>query len=505
MVKKNIKETLQMQPLTEEEKSSRHILGRLYGPISTYKESTRNGRHYNKTLWENAMNDEIFQEKIANKCLFLELGHPEDRTETDMTKVCACIPEMPKMVDGDLYGYVDILDTPNGRLLKTLCDYGFVPGISSRGTGDVLDDDEVDPETFYLATYDIVDVPAMKNARLSMAESLDTNKLNLRNALTESYNKASDEDKKVMKEALDNLKIKLDDSIQEDVNIDNASSKVDEKEEAINNGSNELVKSLQEALKDKATLEAKVLKLQEQLAVSDTKVDKLNEELSRFKSTTIRLSTKVNESKDLSKEIETLKKNLELKERILSNQKTRINSLSERLSKESSNSQTLNESISSKGKEVEKLNESLTKQKEEYESKINQLNESLESYKRETTTKMDKLLNESKALKESRDGYKTLAYSTINSYIETKATMLGVDANEIKNKLPENYTPKTIDKICEQIQQHNINISRLPFSMVNGRKAKVQVVESVNDKLKDAAKDDCDGEINDDLLKLAGL
>ena len=69
-----------------------------------------------------------------------------------MEKVCACIPEMPKIVDGDLYAYVDILDTQNGRLLKTLCDYGFVPGISSRGSGDIMANDEVDPETFFLET-----------------------------------------------------------------------------------------------------------------------------------------------------------------------------------------------------------------------------------------------------------------------------------------------------------------------------------------------------------------
>ena len=46
----SIKEMLKMQPLTEEEKASRHILGRLYGPIATSKEPTRNGRKYNAEL-----------------------------------------------------------------------------------------------------------------------------------------------------------------------------------------------------------------------------------------------------------------------------------------------------------------------------------------------------------------------------------------------------------------------------------------------------------------------
>jgi len=212
MNNKTILETLKLQPLTEEEKASRHILGRWYGPIATCNEGTRNGRRYNRELWEKALNDELFHEKLANKCLFLELGHPQDREETDMSKVCACIPEMPRIIDGDLCACVDILDTPNGKILKTLCDYGFIPGISSRGSGDVMPNNDVDPETFFLECFDVVAIPAVKKARLSMCESLDKNTAKLKKALTESINKASEEDKAIMKETLENLDIDIDSS-----------------------------------------------------------------------------------------------------------------------------------------------------------------------------------------------------------------------------------------------------------------------------------------------------
>ena len=224
---KKVLEALQMQPLSEEEKASRHILGRLYGPIATCKEGTRNGRKYNKELWIKALNDEIFQEKIANKSLFLELGHPADREETDMSCVCACIPEMPKIVNDDLYAYVDILDTPNGRLLKTFCDYGFIPGISSRGSGDIMANDEVDPETFFLETWDIVQLPAVKKARLTMCESLN-NKKSLKAALQESYDAANEKDKKVMKETLDNLDIKLDETIEDEIPVEDPEAPIEE-------------------------------------------------------------------------------------------------------------------------------------------------------------------------------------------------------------------------------------------------------------------------------------
>ena len=217
---KRILEALQMQPLSQEEMTARHILGRLYGPIATCQESTRNGRLYNKPLWEKALQDDIFLEKVATKALFLELGHPADREETDMKQTCACIPEVPKIVGDDLYAFVDILDTPNGRLLKTLVDYGFVPGISSRGSGDVMDNNQVDPETFFLETWDIVQLPAVKKARLNVCESLDSNKTKLRKALVESYMAAKEEDKDTMKKALENLNIDIEEEISNEETLE---------------------------------------------------------------------------------------------------------------------------------------------------------------------------------------------------------------------------------------------------------------------------------------------
>lgn len=208
--KNKVLEALQMQPLSEEEKTRRHILGRLWGPIATSKEKTRNGRGYNAELWDKALKDEIFREKVANKSLFLELGHPVDREETDMNVVCACIPELPKVIEGDLYAYVDILDTKQGRLLKTLCDYGFVPGISSRGSGDIMANDEVDPETFFLETWDIVQLPAVKKARLTMCESLQSTKT-LSKALRESLEQMTDEDRAEAEATLERLDVSVED------------------------------------------------------------------------------------------------------------------------------------------------------------------------------------------------------------------------------------------------------------------------------------------------------
>ena len=184
--------------LTLEEQKNRGILGRLVGVIADTTGATRNGRKYSSTLWENVFASPVMKEKINNHCLFGELGHPADREEVDMEKVAICMAELPKKgEDGKLYGVFDILSTPNGKILKSLCDYGCNIGISSRGTGDLFTDENgdesVDPDTYVCECFDAVLIPAVESARLKyVTEALDTKKYNktLRQSLSESLNRS---------------------------------------------------------------------------------------------------------------------------------------------------------------------------------------------------------------------------------------------------------------------------------------------------------------------------
>ena len=87
---------LEYQRLTQEEQSKRGILGRLKGIIASFKSPTRNGRLYSEKLWDNVFEDPIMKEKISNRCVFGELGHPTDREEVDMEKIAICLAEQPK-------------------------------------------------------------------------------------------------------------------------------------------------------------------------------------------------------------------------------------------------------------------------------------------------------------------------------------------------------------------------------------------------------------------------
>lgn len=218
MIKKLNEDTsLKFKNISPDEKSKKGILGRLYGPVASFAAPTRNGRHYSQDLWEKLFNSDLIKERFQNGGIFGELCHP-DYEDVNMEKVAIVMPEPPvKDNKGDLIAYVDIVDTPCGRIAYQLAKYGYKFGISSRGTGDIIEDyngnEEVDPDTYQLNAFDLVEIPAVESARLSFVESLDSKKKygkTLKEKLTEELNKASEADKKIMNETLNNLDINLD-------------------------------------------------------------------------------------------------------------------------------------------------------------------------------------------------------------------------------------------------------------------------------------------------------
>lgn len=486
---KNIKEGFQFKELTEEEKQARGILGRLYGPCASISIPTRNGRLYNESLWDYQFeHNDILREMIENGGVPMELDHPADRDDTCSEKIAAMLPELPKKDDdGHLVCYVDLIDTPNGRIAYQLAKYGFNLGISSRGNGDIEVDDEgnesVNPETYDLTTFDLVLVPAVKDARLSLVESLGDNGKSLRKALRESLAQASDDDKKVMKETLKHLGIRLTEpkkKLNEDINTqesDNINSSIKEttidSEAVKDNEANELLKQLQEALKSKVKSEKQLQELQERLAVSNAKVKKLEEDCSKYKQSTISLSKQVLSSKDLKKENEQLKEQLETKDKFVKALSSKITTLNETISKSNSSSKSLNESLSSKDREVTKLRESLMSEKKSHKEEVDGLNSKITDIKKDYEVKLQE--SNSKFTKATKliEKYKNYVEATVDRYIESKALVLGITPNEIKNRLNESYTLDDVDRICDDLQDYNLRISKLPFNVSKGTKVSI--------------------------------
>lgn len=506
----NTRNAFEYTKLTEEECKKRGILGRLKGQIADTNSPTRNGRFYSKELWEKVFNSPIMKEKIENRVCYGELGHPEDRTEIDIEKIAVCLAEQPKIGDdGKIYGVFDILDTPNGRILKTLCDYGTTVGVSSRGTGDVFLDDDgnefVDSDTYDCECWDIVLLPAVKTARMQyVTESLDKEKVSLKQALNESLNESSVEDRRVMEKTLQELNIdyqpeQLGDNI-EDENVEE--EKTTCTEEATDSGVSELVKNLQEALKSKAELEAKILDIQNELAVSDTKVTKLEEELNRYKSLSIKLSESARQTKTQLEQIQRLTEALEKANQKIDYQRNQIKKLVESSNKEDETKTSLNESLNESKAVIKKLTEQVnefSKVENSYKEEINDLNESLELARTNSENKVKELTKKLQESKTTVNSYKRIAYNTVNKYIDFRATMLGISSNEIKNRLSESYTLEDVDNVCEELQKRSINMSKLPFNI--SKDTKIKVTES-KEPLTSINNDD---DVDDNLLKLANL
>ena len=491
--------------LSPEEQKQRGILGRLEGIIADGKNPTRNGRKYPMPLWEKVFEDPLMKEKIENKVCLGELGHPEDRTETDITKAAICLAEMPKKSnDGKLYGVFDIIDTPCGRILKTLCDYGCNIGVSSRGQGDTYEDyngeEVVDEDTYTCECWDAVLIPAVETARPSYVNESLGNKT-LYQQLNEALDSAKAEDRKVMTEALDRVGVNYKDSSnkgEEDVNQSN--------EEAVNDGAN-LVKDLQEALKANADLSKQVTNLQEKLSVCYAKDVKNEAAVAKLKKAVVTLSEDARKYSAVKNQLASMKDQLEEKSKQFIEQRDLCESYKQRLIHIQNSRRSLNESIDAKNSnikdlsdEVKQLRTKLQESENNSLNEVNQLKEELQELKGDSQVKNSqyaKKLANANALVEK---YRKTAETAANRYIESKAKQLGVSITEIKNKLEENYTFDDVDKICEQLRSYKMNINKLPFNFTKNNISRVAMNESKQTKRFENPDDVLDENFVNDIL-----
>ena len=128
------------------------------------EQKNRNGRLYPINVLEtevNRYNENYVQKKRA----FGELGHPEG-PNINLDRVSHMITDLRK--EGtNFVGKAKIMDTPYGKIVKSLIDEGANLGVSSRGMGSLKPnrDTQIVQDDFHLATAaDIVADPSAPNA-----------------------------------------------------------------------------------------------------------------------------------------------------------------------------------------------------------------------------------------------------------------------------------------------------------------------------------------------------
>ena len=189
------------------EKSKRPgVLATLRGPVTGWKPN-RNGRTYSRDLWVKALNSDYVKEQVALNHFVGEADHPEERLEPVIQNMSHAMRDFEfDDANQEVIATIDILDTPCGNMLKTLYDYSGALSFSTRGSGDVLEDGEVDPETYQLFAIDAVLRPSYATATV-------------RNLLTESESLHKDKDVKKVIESYSGSQVdkkELDESVSWD-------------------------------------------------------------------------------------------------------------------------------------------------------------------------------------------------------------------------------------------------------------------------------------------------
>lgn len=131
-----------------------------------------NGRIYKKSLLEREVKNYI--DTFVNQGnAYGELDHPESPV-VSLRNASHVVKKLWWNGD-DLLGLVELLNTPNGNIVKALIEAGHTVGTSSRGTGSVQQTNEgyLEVQTdFELVCWDFVSNPSTQGAFLKQTHAL---------------------------------------------------------------------------------------------------------------------------------------------------------------------------------------------------------------------------------------------------------------------------------------------------------------------------------------------
>ena len=164
------------------------VLGRCSGVFQPIGEYSRNKRIYSRDLWPKILENEDLKSRLAHRAVFGCLGHADklvDDKDIQEGKVSHIVTVLEVRKDERnnpyLYGELEILDTPAGRILEAMYKGGADLYVSSRAAGKLVPipgDPEnrmmVNPSNYFFHCFDVVARPGFVKARPTF-ESISTN------------------------------------------------------------------------------------------------------------------------------------------------------------------------------------------------------------------------------------------------------------------------------------------------------------------------------------------
>jgi hypothetical protein len=153
------------------------VLAVVEGVFFVADKPSRNGRLYPRELWENVLSSPDLKRMLQNRLLFGTVGHVEEQLDDLIRegKVSHVITDLKIMSDGRGWGRAEILDTPVGRVLKTLLESGSKLSVSSKAYGEYEGQTgegywRVSPSSFLLERFDFVVDPGFLEAQPQVKE-----------------------------------------------------------------------------------------------------------------------------------------------------------------------------------------------------------------------------------------------------------------------------------------------------------------------------------------------
>jgi len=155
----------------------------LKGIIQRAETLNQNGRVYPRSILEREVVN--YQKLIKENRALGECDHP-DSSVVELKNVSHIVREA--YMDGDsVFGSIEILDTPKGKIIQSLIESGVTLGISSRGVGSTRSQGEtqVVQDDFQLICFDMVSEPSTPGAFM-LREGKEIDKRELDNVFTKS-------------------------------------------------------------------------------------------------------------------------------------------------------------------------------------------------------------------------------------------------------------------------------------------------------------------------------
>lgn len=509
--------------LTESKAPKKGCLGRLEGVCADFKNPTRNGRLYPLNLWKKVFDDTLFKESLQNKTLFGELDHPEDRFEPLIAEACVVMTDYRIDEDkGLIYGGFDILDTPKGRILKSIVDYGSVVGVSSRGQGDIIestDGERVDEDSYEFACFDVVSTPAVEKARQNVMESIKRVKdVSFKESIDKQIEDAETvSDLNIIRSVVRSSNIdesEMDTIIESIEDRCNNLQKADKTIVASKEDSVETLKESAKTIRDNKQLYSCIKSLRSQVAAYKHRenryvesINEGNEKLQESARKVRMLQRQLNEEKKrtdesvrqkrktdrlLSERIKTSSSDLMESKRVISDLRQKNKELQETLSnalrtnkmdleKQDTKLSEVQEKLSKSNERVAYLESVFDKAQTEHSNEVHSLDSEINNYSSLLQEAQQRLESKTSTIKKLTESVETMRSdmnkqkSTINSlleqlnsyqkqFVDNLSTLHDVDSKSIMKKVTPDMKPNDVQNLVESVRDKLDRYNKFPIS-----------------------------------------